>query len=50
MWGDGARDLVEVCRPIGIEVWKVDDTLLTGWAEPELPKYAGGHGLSERTC
>ena len=48
MWGDGARDPVEVCRPIGIEVWKVDDALLTGWAQPEFPKYAGGHGLSER--
>ncbi|WP_139003658.1 urea carboxylase-associated family protein [Arthrobacter crystallopoietes] len=48
MWGDGAHDPVEVCRPIGIEVYKVEDTLLEGWAPSGLPKYAGGHGLKER--
>lgn len=47
MWGDGAHDPIEVCRPIGIEVYKVDDALLTEWAPPALPEYAGGHALKE---
>ena len=49
MWGDGAHDPLEVCHPIGVEIWKVDDSLLAGWSEPEFAAYAGGHGLRERT-
>ncbi|NKX54296.1 urea carboxylase-associated family protein [Arthrobacter mobilis] len=45
MWGEGAHDPVEVCRPIGIEVYKVDAALLEGWTSPGLPEYAGAHGL-----
>ncbi|MBG0741714.1 DUF1989 domain-containing protein [Paeniglutamicibacter antarcticus] len=45
MWGEGAHDPIEVCRPIGIEVYKLEDRLLSGWTPPELPEYAGGHGL-----
>ncbi len=45
MWGDGAHDPIEVCRPIGIEVYKVDDAVLKGWSSPGLPQYAGAHGL-----
>jgi hypothetical protein len=48
MWGEGAHDPIEVCRPIGIEVYKVDDALLADWAPPALPEYAGGHGLKEQ--
>lgn len=48
MWGDGAHDPVEVCRPIGVDIFRVDDALLSGWQTPTLPEYAGGHGLSER--
>lgn len=48
MWGDGAHDPVEVCRPIGVEVYRVDDALLEGWSEPPFPEYAGGHAIVER--
>jgi hypothetical protein len=47
MWGDGAHDPVEVCRPIGVEVYEVDSELLRAhqWRPPLLPEYAGAHGL-----
>jgi hypothetical protein len=45
MWGDGAHDPVEVCRPIGVEVYQLDHTVLKGWTTPSLPEYAGSHGL-----
>ncbi|GAB2551039.1 urea carboxylase-associated family protein [Leucobacter ruminantium] len=48
MWGDGAHDPIEVCRPIGVEIYRIDDTLLEGWQQPALPEYAGGHALVER--
>ncbi|MBK0420917.1 DUF1989 domain-containing protein [Leucobacter sp. CSA2] len=48
MWGDGAHDPVEVCRPIGVEIYRIDDALLAGWSTPSLPEYAGGHALQER--
>jgi uncharacterized protein YcgI (DUF1989 family) len=49
MWGDGAHDPVEVCRPIGVEVYQLDDTVLKGWTTPSLPEYAGSHGLKAPT-
>ncbi|RAX46567.1 hypothetical protein DQ353_20000 [Arthrobacter sp. AQ5-05] len=45
MWGDGAHDPVEVCRPIGVEVYKIADEVLGDWVSPGLPEYAGAHGL-----
>ena len=48
MWGDGAEDPVNVCRPIGVEVYRIDDELLEGWESPGLPEYAGGHALREQ--
>ncbi|WP_427871137.1 urea carboxylase-associated family protein [Leucobacter luti] len=48
MWGDGAHDPVEVCRPIGVEVYRIDDELLAGWEAPGLPEYAGAHALREQ--
>jgi uncharacterized protein YcgI (DUF1989 family) len=45
MWGGAARDPVAVCRPLGVEVYKLDDALLGGWTPPASPEYAGGHGL-----
>jgi uncharacterized protein YcgI (DUF1989 family) len=46
MWGDG-RDTLEVCRPIGVEVYNIGDALLEGWAPPRCPGYTGGHGIRE---
>lgn len=45
MWGPEARDPLEVCRPLGVEVYKVPEAVLAGWSSPELPAYRGGHGL-----
>ncbi len=45
MWGEGAHDPVEVCRPIGIEIHKIDTGVLGDWSSPGLPQYAGNHGL-----
>jgi uncharacterized protein len=46
MWGEGAHDPIEVCRPIGIEVYRVDDAVLGDWSSAGLPEYAGAHGLA----
>jgi uncharacterized protein len=45
MWGEGTHDPVEVCRPIGIEIYKIDDAVLGSWSPPGLPEYSGSHGL-----
>ena len=45
MWGPDARDPIDVCRPLGIEVWKPSAQLLTGWSSPARAAYAGAHGL-----
>jgi hypothetical protein len=45
MWGPDARDPIEVCRPLGIEVYSLPQDLLAGWKPPESPAYRGGHGL-----
>lgn len=46
LWGPNARDPLEVCRPLGVEVYKVHSELLTGWKSPEKAMYAGRHGLA----
>ncbi|NMR19271.1 DUF1989 domain-containing protein [Cellulomonas fimi] len=45
LWGPDAHDPIEVCHPIGIEVYKLDDAVLAGWSAPTSPAYGGGHGL-----
>ena len=45
LWGPDARDPLEVCRPLGIEVWKPSDHLLEGWSSPPRAAYSGLHGL-----
>ena len=45
LWGPDARDPLEVCRPIGVEVWRLDPTTLAGWSEPAVSDYAGNHGM-----
>lgn len=49
LWGPGAHDPIEVCRPIGVEVYKVADSVLSGWQAPLLPEYVGLHGLQPRS-
>ncbi len=48
LWGPEARDPIDVCRPLGVEIVALDAELRDGWAPPEPSGYAGGHGLRER--
>lgn len=45
LWGPDARDPIDVCRPLGIEVYKVKDSLLEGWKSPPVANYKGYHGM-----
>jgi uncharacterized protein YcgI (DUF1989 family) len=45
LWGPDARDPLEVCRPLAVEVYRADDGLLDGWQPPQSPAYQGMHGL-----
>ena len=42
------RDPLEVCRPLGVEVYKVHPEALQGWEPPMKAKYAGAHGLNAK--
>jgi len=45
LWGPDARDPLEVCRPLGIEVYALDKSLLETWKPPMSPAYKGAHGM-----
>ncbi|MFL9945817.1 DUF1989 domain-containing protein [Paraburkholderia agricolaris] len=45
MWGPDARDPLEVCRPLGVEVYRLNDSVLDGWTSPEVAQYRGLHGM-----
>ncbi|MFP3567043.1 urea carboxylase-associated family protein [Paraburkholderia sp. SIMBA_030] len=45
MWGPDARDPIDVCRPLGVEIYALDDTLLKGWSSPSVAPYKGLHGM-----
>jgi len=45
MWGPDARDPIDVCRPLGVEVYRPDARLLSRWTPPAAASYAGMHGL-----
>ncbi|THA24025.1 DUF1989 domain-containing protein [Streptomyces sp. RKND-216] len=46
LWGPDARDPVDVCHPIGVEVYRVDPGLLSGWSPPERAAYRNVHGMT----
>jgi hypothetical protein len=46
LWGTEARDTAEVCRPLGVEVYRLDPALLAGWSEPRPAAYGGAHGMT----
>jgi uncharacterized protein YcgI (DUF1989 family) len=46
LWGPDARDTLEVCRPLGVEVYQPDGALLAGWRSPEVSGYSGAHGMA----
>jgi uncharacterized protein YcgI (DUF1989 family) len=45
LWGPEARDPIDVCRPLGVEVYRPDPALLDGWSSPRPADYAGLHGM-----
>jgi uncharacterized protein len=45
LWGPDARDPLSVCRPLGIEIYALDDRLLEGWKPPDVAAYRGSHGM-----
>jgi uncharacterized protein len=45
LWGPDAGDALNVCRPLGVEVHRLNDELLEGWAAPPTAAYANNHGL-----
>ncbi|WP_175882867.1 DUF1989 domain-containing protein [Burkholderia sp. BCC0044] len=45
MWGPDARDPIDVCRPLGVEVYRLDPSLLEGWSSPSVAPYRGQHGM-----
>jgi uncharacterized protein YcgI (DUF1989 family) len=51
LWGPDAKDPVEVCRPLSVEVWKPADYLIEGWEQPMIARerYKNAHGLQEIT-
>jgi uncharacterized protein len=46
LWGPDARDPLEVCRPIAVEIHRPAAGLLEGWQPPESPAYRGLHGIA----
>jgi len=45
LWGPEARDPLDVCRPLGVEIYRLPAELLRGWQSPQPADYRGGHGL-----
>ena len=45
VWGAGAGDGLDICRPLAIEIWQPASELLAGWTSPAPSDYRGGHGL-----
>ena len=45
LWGPDARDPIEVCRPLGVDVWQPEARLPAGWQSPEPAAYRGNHGM-----
>jgi uncharacterized protein YcgI (DUF1989 family) len=44
-WGPQGGDPLTVCRPLGIEVYRVTAELLHGWQVPAVSDYRGTHGM-----
>lgn len=39
--------MLECCRPLGIEIYKLTDpSILAEWKSPECPQYRGHHGMT----
>lgn len=47
IWGPDAGDPLPTCRPLGVEVFQPDTSLLAGWTTPKTADYAGNHGMAK---
>lgn len=45
IWGPNAVDPIQICRPLGVQVYKVEKKLVEGWSEPRVAAYKGLHGF-----
>jgi uncharacterized protein YcgI (DUF1989 family) len=45
LWGPDARDPIDVCHPLGVEVFAPPPGLLDGWSPPPRAAYRGLHGV-----
>lgn len=45
LWGPDARDPIDVCRPLGVEVYRPDPSLFGSWRSPQRAAYRNLHGL-----
>ena len=45
LWGPDARDPIDVCRPLGVEVYALGGRLLDGGKSPAVASYQGAHGM-----
>lgn len=45
LWGPDAKDPIDVCRPLTVEIFKLDQDLLTGWEQPKPVDYPALHGM-----
>ncbi len=46
LWGPDARDPIDVCRPLGVEVYRPENALLEGWSSPPTAAYRNLHGMT----
>ncbi|AOM01554.1 MULTISPECIES: DUF1989 domain-containing protein [Cobetia] len=44
LWGPDARDPLETCNPLGVEIYQLEGDVLAGWESPKIAAYAGNHG------
>lgn len=45
LWGPGARDPIDVCRPLRVEIDRPDPDVLADWQPPQPPAYRNVHGI-----
>lgn len=45
LWGPDARDPIEVCRPLGVQVYRLDPEVVREWCSPQRAAYRNLHGL-----
>lgn len=49
LWGPDARDPLETCNPLGVEIYRLEGNVLDGWESPKVAPYAGNHGRQNPT-